>query len=154
MWRPIEGYECYEVSDQGEVRRFIAGKYKIRKLGRVGAGYVGLLLSLNGEVKTFSIHRLVAKAFIPNPHGYNEIDHINRNKTDNRVENLRWCDKSTNQHNKAAYGKSGHKYIIQRDTKYRVCFSWSPIRKSFETLDAAVMWRNEYLEGNNLLNRI
>lgn len=48
------------------------------------------------------VHRLVAIAFIPNDEGFSEIDHIDRNKTNNNVENLRWCSRKTNNLNKAA----------------------------------------------------
>lgn len=41
--------------------------------------------------KKISIHRLVAETFIPNPNNYKTVDHIDQNKYNNRVENLRWC---------------------------------------------------------------
>ena len=50
--------------------------------------------------KRMYVHRLVAESFIENPHNYSEIDHINQDKLDNRVENLRWVSKSMNQHNR------------------------------------------------------
>lgn len=45
-----------------------------------------------------SIHRLVAETFIPNPNNYSDVDHINGNTQDNRVENLRWCTHQQNIH--------------------------------------------------------
>ena len=63
-----------------------------------GRGY--LQVGING--KNYRVHRLIAETFIPNPEGLREIDHINRNPSDNRVENLRWADRSQNTRNTRA----------------------------------------------------
>lgn len=56
------------------------------------------IYSGNGAPKNKKVHRLVAITFIPNPNGYETIDHLNNIKTDNRVENLEWCTASENTH--------------------------------------------------------
>ena len=61
-----------------------------------GRGY----LNIRWNYKNYLVHRLVAECFIPNPNNYKEIDHINRNRTDNRVENLRWANRSVNLKNR------------------------------------------------------
>lgn len=53
-------------------------------------------LCKNGKAKTVYIHRLVAEAFIPNPNNYNEVNHIDENKTNNTIENLEWASHKTN----------------------------------------------------------
>ncbi|KAK8886234.1 hypothetical protein M9Y10_041700 [Tritrichomonas musculus] len=53
--------------------------------------------------KIYLKHRLIAKQFIPNPDNLPQVDHINRNRTDNRLENLRWVSSSTNLENKTFY---------------------------------------------------
>ena len=62
-------------------------------------GYISVVLYNNGGNHTFRINRLVAMVFIPNPENKPEIDHINTNKTDNRVENLRWVTHEENMNN-------------------------------------------------------
>ena len=64
-----------------------------------GLGYDYLRVGLSGSCKTAFVHRLVAEAFIPNPLGLRDVDHINGNKQDNRVENLRWVSHKENCNN-------------------------------------------------------
>lgn len=61
-----------------------------------GNGYLRVCIYSNGKVKDEYIHRLVATAFIPNPENKKFVNHKNGVKSDNRVENLEWCDGSEN----------------------------------------------------------
>lgn len=99
-WKPIKGFEgFYEVSDLGNVRSL-----NWRNIGEVrnlflkphSRGYLQVELKKNGTRKMFLVHRLVASHFIENPNGNLEVNHINENKQDNRVENLEWCAHSYN----------------------------------------------------------
>lgn len=65
-------------------------KEKILKPRHNNSGYLTVNLSKDGKALNKTVHRLVAKAFIPNPEGLPEIDHINGDKTNNMVENLQW----------------------------------------------------------------
>ena len=69
-------------------------------------GYVRC--KLNG--KPYLKHRIIAQQFIPNPNNLSEIDHINHNKTDNRIENLIWCNRSENNKNRS--GQKHYKYTF------------------------------------------
>jgi hypothetical protein len=66
-------------------------------------GYLYVNLSKDGKRSKGYIHRLVAKQYIPNPDNLPEVDHIDRNKTNNNIENLRWVDRTTNARNKSNY---------------------------------------------------
>ena len=108
-WKDIKGYEgLYQVSDLGRVRslerdvfnprgtviRHIEEKILAPNLNRYGYQYVSF--SLNGKIKSITVHRLVAEAFIPNPENKPQVNHKNEIKTDNCVDNLEWCDASYN----------------------------------------------------------
>ena len=100
IWRDVEGYEgLYQVSNLGRVKSLNyrrTGKEKILKPIKIKKQYMNVKLCKNGKLKQYMIHRLVAKAFIPNPDNKEQVNHINEIKTDNRAENLEWCDRSYN----------------------------------------------------------
>lgn len=89
LHKAIKGYEDYLITDTGRVYSLKAQKYLSPQFNY--DGYATLKLCKNGIHKTFRIHRLVAETFIPNPENKETVDHINRVRTDNRVENLRWA---------------------------------------------------------------
>lgn len=99
-WCDIEGYEgFYKVSDKGRVVNVKTGRfYKPQGNSRREKPYLKVILSKNGEIKSFFVHRLVAKAFVfnPNKEEWNQVNHKNEDKTDNRAENLEWCDNRYN----------------------------------------------------------
>ena len=107
-WRPIEGYEgLYEVSNTGQVRsldRYVKGKgesYRLQKGKMLSpikdtGDYLKVNLSCNGKNKMFFVHRLAAQAFLLNPDNLPEINHKDEDKSNNRVDNLEFCDRKYN----------------------------------------------------------
>ena len=94
VWKPIKGYEgIYEVSSLGRVRKLATGVILHQ---RNRGGYRQVALRKDGVGKSESVHRLVAKAFLPNPDMLPEINHRDEDKSNNCVENLEWCDHSYN----------------------------------------------------------
>ena len=99
-WKPVVGYEgLYEVSNFGRVRSLNyhrSGKQKILKPLVQTKGYLGFTLYKNGCRKQHKLHRIVAEAFIPNTDNLPQINHKDEDKTNNRVDNLEWCDNKYN----------------------------------------------------------
>lgn len=96
-WRDIGGYEgLYQVSSLGRVRSLKFGKERILKTGKNTNGYLQVNLCKDGKVKIFQVHRLVVNAFLPNHNNLEDINHINEDKTDNRISNLEWMTHKDN----------------------------------------------------------
>jgi len=94
IFKTIEGFPNYSVSNLANVANQKTGRILTQSLNMNGYKYV--VLSLNGKRYTKKVHRLVAKAFIENPCNKPCIDHIDNNRTNNNVNNLRWVTKSEN----------------------------------------------------------
>ena len=97
-WVPLKGFErSYEIRSESphEIRKIknqkILSEYVDDSNGYVKVGLHG---------KNYYKHRLIAEQFIPNPKHYDCVDHINRNRTDNRIRNLRWCNYQMNNNNR------------------------------------------------------
>lgn len=154
IWKPIEGYDYYEVSNKGRVRSldreisFSTYKYDTDyvKKGRIlkpvisTSGYYTVSLIGNDKSrKVCRIHRLVAQAFIPNPNNYPIINHKNEIRTDNRVENLEWCTPMYNNHYSNVGKKVGEKLknnevlskpVIQYDLKGNFIAEYPSIKEA------------------------
>ena len=144
IWRPIDGYEgLYEVSNTGLIRsldRFVGNRNRIK--GKIlsiqieKGGYCSVALSKYGKMKRYKIHRLVAQAFIPNPEGLSQINHKDEDKTNNRVENLEWCDAKYN----INYGNRLNKSLLTKSEKGYIDFNMIGLdRKEYGKI-----WRNNH----------
>ena len=101
QWKEIKGTDgLYEISTAGRVRRTRDGKGvragKVLETTLRPNGYARVCGFLDGRLITFSVHREVAKAFIPNPENKGQVNHKNGKKDDNRVENLEWVTQEEN----------------------------------------------------------
>jgi len=99
LYKDIIGYEgLYQISNKGNVKSLNYNKTKKEKILKplYKEGYYRISLHNNITIKWYSIHKLVAIAFIPNPENKPEINHINGIRNDNIVTNLEWCTRSEN----------------------------------------------------------
>ena len=126
-WRYIEGYEgLYQVSNEGRIKSL--NREIVYKDGRKkilpekilhnflsDLGYYHVMLSKNGIPKRYKVHRLVAKAFIPNPNDLPIINHKDENPKNNTVENLEWCTQDYNIHYGTMIERGREKQINRSD---------------------------------------
>lgn len=111
IWKDVEGVFGYQVSNLGRVRsifsRFGKRAYPRIMKGSIDShGYVQVTISVDGKSKLMFIHRLVAKAFIPNPLNLEMVNHKDENPLNNSVHNLEWCTRSYNN----SYGHATDSY--------------------------------------------
>lgn len=107
IWKDIKGFEgLYQISNMGNVKSLSRIKRNGRGYRTVperilkpvddSHGYLKVNLYKDGKRKTHKVHRLVAQAFCENQMGYNEVNHIDEDKTNNCAKNLEYCSRSYN----------------------------------------------------------
>ena len=117
-FEPLRVNNDYEIStDYPHVVRKRSNGRVIKE--SIGNGYLQLNLSerVNGRKVNhmYLKHRLIATQFIENPNNYVYVDHINRNRLDNRIENLRWCSASDNSKNRSSTHNVEYEFFDEID---------------------------------------
>ena len=105
LWTSPSG-GTYRVSNRGTIHRYMnsTGEWKVTGLSKQSSGYRRFAGRCKSERWTRLVHRVVAELFIPNPEGLPEVDHIDRDRSNNRVENLRWVSHQQNAQNQLGRG--------------------------------------------------
>lgn len=137
IWLPIKDYENYSVSNLGNVRNNKTNK--LMKLTERG-GYIGINLIRNdGFRNSHKVHRLVALAFIPNPENKSDVNHIDRNKTNNKVSNLNWMTRAENNNHK--FQTNIKPITTNRNKKVnRICKETKTILEKYNSIEEAGNW--------------
>jgi hypothetical protein len=95
-WKIVDEYDNYIVSRKGLIVNDVTG-FVLSPFIKNGYAFVQI------DGKSNQVHRLVAKTFIENPDNFEQVDHLDRDKLNNMVENLRWCSHADNQRNKTKF---------------------------------------------------
>jgi len=153
----IEGYENYLIFEDGVIINSDTGREMKYKLN--DNGYYKIDLYKDGIRKTCKIHRLIGLAFIPNPENKPCIDHINRIRSDNRIENLRWATISENNINKSCCSNTGFQHICKKKSKfmkqgftYQFTIQRPNLKHCYTNKDLEVIleYRNKFCEDNDV----
>lgn len=143
IWRDIKDYEgMYQVSNLGRVKCLdridSAGRKRYGRILKLwnSRGYLQVGLSINSKGKKFSVHRLVAQAFIKNPNNKLEVNHKDEDKTNNRVDNLEWVTSKENSNwgtgiERSAKNRSKRIKVIYRDNTYEYWDSAAEFARDF-----------------------
>ena len=144
----IPGFPSYRINREGVV---LNEKGEEKKWHGARYNQCSMYDIESKEMKTMSQHRLLALTFLPNPNNYPDVDHINRDKRDNRLENLRWVPKADNEKNKGLTSRntSGEKFISWDKAKQRwkvsIIYEGKQFRKYLRTFEEAIQIRDEII---------
>lgn len=129
IWKDVKGYEgLYKVNNMGDVLSIARrGNWRGTHLltpSNDGRGYRQVNICKNGKLKSIKVHKLVAEAFVPNPHGYTEINHIDEDKWNCKADNLEWCTRAYNVNYGTRTQKTSTKIaMFTKDGKYIQSFN-------------------------------
>ena len=144
-WKDIPGYEgLYQASNLGRIRSFKYNNVRVLKPGKTREGYYIVILYLNSVRKSASVHRLVWTAFNgPIPEGL-QINHLNENKADNRLENLSLCTAKENINYGTRNKRAGEKHC----KRIQMLDKNNNILKTFNSLKEAAQFLNKKSHSN------
>ena len=115
----IKDFENYIIYKNGDVYSKVrrgGGGFKKKILNK--QGYYTIAFTKNNKIYNRCLHRLIAEAFIPNPDNKPCVDHIDRNRLNNNIDNLRWVSYAENNLNKNIKGSIYINKIIKNEIKY------------------------------------
>ena len=111
IWKFINGFEDYLISNKGNVVSMKNNKYKMLNPSLLNLGYCKVVLRKNSKSYNIYVHQLVAETFILNPENKPEVNHKDGNKLNNWVNNLEWVTHSENLKHAYKIGLHTHKGI-------------------------------------------
>ena len=142
MEKPIKDFEDYTIDEFGNVYSYKSGSRKQLATWPCTNGYMEIKFYKNGKYYHRLIHRLVAEAFIPNPHEYEQVNHKDKNIKNNHYTNLEWCSVQYNINYSYVSGMRAvrnHKECILIEQKTQ------ELMGEFESITAACRYASTFL---------
>ena len=137
IWKTIEDFPNYEVSTFGNIKNTTTNK--MLKLQQNYAGYVKITLCTNNKKSNSCIvHRLVANSFIPNPENKSTVNHIDRNKSNNHIDNLEWATMSEQNYHSALVSKKERPLFYK--SVLRLNIQTNNIIEEYKSISDAAKW--------------
>lgn len=140
MWKRIKQYPNYMVNERGDVFSLNCNKILTPSASR---GYFHVVLMRNGVRHNFSVHRLVAAAFVDNPDGLPCVNHKDENKLNNNASNLEWCSYRYNNTYRQRHLKAGEKLrkaVSQFDGDGNLVGSYESTRAAAKATGVREQW--------------
>jgi len=150
IWKPIEESPNYHISNLGRIKNINTNKFLTPNIRK--QLYTEVTLFINKKSKTFKLHRLLALAFIPNPENKPTVNHIDKNKNNNSLNNLEWA---TMAEQNSALNKDTNKYLNNQNCRKvdKCCLKTGKIIETFNSIIDASLWIiNNGLTKINIIN--
>lgn len=139
MEKEIKNFPGYTITDDGKVISYKFKEPRVMKTWYQKSGYENIKLCKNNVTYHFLIHRLVAEAFIPNPNNLPEVNHKDKNRQNNRVENLEWSNRVDNLYDSYSTMSSTRNFrecvLIRESDNIKI--------ESFQSVKAAAVYANK-----------
>ncbi len=145
LFKKIKNFNNYWIDFSGNI--YSESSNKILKPRSNGNGYFSFQLFKDGTLYTKLLHRLIAETFIPNLKNHPMVDHIDQNKLNNSINNLRWVTNQLNQHNtkRNNIDLNIYKNSLNNKENYRVLFNFKKFKikgRTFKNLNDAKLFRD------------
>ena len=148
----IQDYPNYLIYSDGKIwSKYLKGRFLKPSVN--SCGYLHLRLCKDGKPKNMTIHRLIALHYIPNPENKEMVDHIDRDRQNNNINNLRWVTHGENQLNKDAYGAIKLRGVYKEGNRFRASIWLDSKQKHigcYNTPQEASEARTKYINDNNI----
>jgi len=144
LFKRIDEFPEYDIDIIGNIYR----NNKKLKQSLNNHGYYHVTLCKNGKKHTKIKHRLMALSFLDNPNNLPCVDHINRKRADNSLDNLRWCTHRENLQNKPGQGENYNVQLTKYNTYVvQIRINGKMASKTLKTLQEAVVYRDDILRN-------